>query len=85
MTSEDFDIMTVAEAAKELGLSERAVQDRLQRGVMRGRRIGERVWVVSRAEVDKWKERGKIRPGRPRRESTQGHDRDDPSIPSSDR
>ena len=69
MTSEDFDIMTVAEAAKELGLSERAVQDRLQRGVMRGRRIGERVWVVSRAEVDKWKGRGKIRPGRPRRDA----------------
>jgi len=69
MAAEDLDIMTVAEAAKELGLSERTVQDRLQRGVMRGRRIGERVWVVHRNEVEKWKQRGKIRPGRPRRGS----------------
>ena len=66
MAAEDLDIMTVTEAARELGLTERAVQDRLQRGVMRGRRIGARVWVIHRTEVEKWKERGKLRPGRPR-------------------
>ncbi len=61
------DMLTVAEAARALGLSERGIQDRLRRGAMRGVRIGQRVWVVSRAEVEAWQEKGKLKSGRPRK------------------
>lgn len=80
MRHEDLDVLTVAEAAKELGLSERGVQDRLRRGVMHGVRIGERVWVVPRSEVEEWKKRGKVRPGRPRRATGLDTEKSSPST-----
>ena len=63
------DMLTVAETARALGLSERGIQDRLRRGTMRGIRIGQRLWVVPRDEVEAWQEKGKLRPGRPRKAS----------------
>lgn len=56
-------MLSVAEAAQVLGLSERTVQVRLQRRVMRGDRIGKRLWVIPRAEVDRWLPVGRRKPG----------------------
>jgi excisionase family DNA binding protein len=55
--------LTVAEAAKELGLSARAVHKRIAEGVMRAERFGSLVWMIPAEEVDRWRGRGKLRPG----------------------
>ena len=65
---EELDVLTIAEAARELGLAERTVVDRIHRGAMRGIRVGQRVWVVPRDEVEQWRSRGKLKAGRPRRQ-----------------
>lgn len=56
--------LTVAEASEVLGVSVEVVRKRLQRGLMAGERVGARVWVVPRAEVDRWVPRGKLPRGR---------------------
>ncbi|MFN8558092.1 MAG: helix-turn-helix domain-containing protein [Dehalococcoidia bacterium] len=71
------EMLTVAEAAQELGLTVRGVQERLLRGVMRGERLTPRMWVIPRTEVETWKERGRLKPGRPRRA-----DRGEPEVMS---
>ena len=60
------DMLTVAEAAEELGLTVRGVQERLLRGAMRGERLTPRMWVIPREEVERWRGKGKMKPGRPR-------------------
>ncbi len=62
------DFLTVAEAATELGISPRTLAYRLQHGLMQGERVGARLWLIPRAEVERFRGRGKISPpGRPRR------------------
>lgn len=61
------DYLTVAQAAEALGVSVEVVRKRLQRGLMTGERIGARVWVIPRVEVDRWRTRGKLARGRKRR------------------
>lgn len=56
-------MVTVAEAARELGLSVEAVHKRLRAGVMRGERISPRLWLVPRAEVERWRVLGRRKPG----------------------
>ena len=58
------ELLTVTETAAELGLTVRGVQERLRRGLMRGERVSPRLWMVPRAEVERWKALGRQRPGR---------------------
>jgi excisionase family DNA binding protein len=60
--------LTVAEAAKELGLSARAIHKRIAEGVMRAERFGALVWMIPTDEVDRWRGRGKLKPG-PKRQT----------------
>ncbi len=70
MSDTERDFLTAAEAAAALGLPGRTVRNRLQRGIMRGVAVNPRLWLVSRAEVERWREVGKLPPGRkPRPES----------------
>ena len=55
---------TVAEVAELLGLSVRGVAHRLERGQMKGVKVNPRLWLVPRDEVEAWKGRGKLPPGR---------------------
>lgn len=55
---------TVAQVAEELGLSVRGVAHRLERGIMQGQRVNARLWLVPAEEVERWKGRGKLPPGR---------------------
>jgi excisionase family DNA binding protein len=55
--------LTVTQAAESLGLSTSGVRVRLERGVMLGRRIHPRLWLVPKSEVERWQQRGKLRPG----------------------
>ncbi|HEV2106807.1 MAG TPA: helix-turn-helix domain-containing protein [Thermomicrobiales bacterium] len=60
---EDRDLLTVSEAAAELGLSPVGVARRLQRGYMRGIKVSPRLWLVEREEVERAKQRGRMKPG----------------------
>ena len=56
--------MTVAEAARVLGLTRQAVVVRLRRGQMRGVQVHPRLWMIPKSEVERWRVLGKQRPGR---------------------
>ena len=68
MAEEVSDLLTVAQAAEELGVSVSTIQVRLRQGTMRGVQPSPKLWLVPRAEVDAWRSRGKLRPGRPRKD-----------------
>jgi excisionase family DNA binding protein len=55
--------MTVAEAARMLGLTPRAVAKRLEAGHMRGTKVNPRLWLISRAEVNRALAAGRMKPG----------------------
>jgi len=59
----EYEEMTVQEAAASLGVSVPGIQRRIQRGDMKARRVGARVYVIPRAEVERWRQLGKRRPG----------------------
>lgn len=63
------DRMTPAEAAAEIGITQRAVQDRLKRGLLRGTNYGGRVWLIPREEVERAKALGPLKRGpKPRKQ-----------------
>jgi excisionase family DNA binding protein len=63
-----MEYMTVAQAAAELGMSARAVRNRIERGEMKAEQLNPRLLLIPRAEVDRWREIGRLRPGpKPRR------------------
>jgi excisionase family DNA binding protein len=57
-------LLTVQEAATELGITVRGVQERLKRGAMQGERVTPRLWLIPRDEVERWKVLGRQQPGR---------------------
>ena len=59
-----MDVVTVPQAAKLLGLTERGVLKRIERGDMRAERLGGKVWVIPREEIERWTVLGRQRPGR---------------------
>jgi excisionase family DNA binding protein len=59
-------MLTVAEAAAELGVSVRAVQNRIRAGEMDAEKVTPRLYLISRSEVERWKPVGKRKGGRPR-------------------
>jgi excisionase family DNA binding protein len=48
-------MMTVTEAAAILGISERAIRYRLERGLMTGERVGKWIWLIPKEEVERVK------------------------------
>jgi excisionase family DNA binding protein len=63
---EDRDLLTVDEAAAALGVSAHAIRKRLLRGLMRGESIGSgrrRLWLIPRAEVERWRGVGQLKRG----------------------
>lgn len=76
----DRDVLTVTEAAGELGMSVRGLQKRIERGDVRAERVNPRLWLIPRAEVERWKRLGRQRPGpRPAR-SVSGDQGDDTAM-----
>ena len=55
--------MTVAEAASELGLDESVVRRRIRLGQMQARRVGARLLLIPREEVQRHKAMGRLKPG----------------------
>ena len=58
-------MMSVTEAAQELGLTRRGVLLRIQKGQMAAERVGPKFYLVPRAEIERWKAIGKRKGGRP--------------------
>ena len=77
--TQDRDLLTIAEAAQTLGLTPRAVLNRIERGEMQGERVNPRLWLIPRGEVERWKGRGKLRPG-PKPGSRRARDLGEPAI-----
>ena len=63
-------MMTTADAAKELGISQVAVRYRLEKGLMQGKSVAGKLWLIPRAEVERWKALGRQKPGPKRREKS---------------
>lgn len=63
------ELYTVPQAAKELGLTRRGVLFRLTAGTMQGIKVSPKLWLIPAAEVDRWRELGKARQGRPRKDA----------------
>ena len=59
-------MVTVAEAARILGMSVRGIAHRLELGQMRGVKVNPRLWLIPAEEIERWKQMGKQRPGRKR-------------------
>jgi excisionase family DNA binding protein len=57
------ELVTVAEAAAELGMSVRGLLKRLERGDMSGERVNPRLWLIPISEVERWKQLGRQKPG----------------------
>jgi excisionase family DNA binding protein len=55
--------MHLTEAARELGVTRRALLARIARGDMTALRVHEKLWLVSTEEVERWKSLGKLKPG----------------------
>ena len=67
--------MHLTEAARELGITRRALLARIARGEMKAERVHPKLWLVSRQEVERWKSLGRLKPGpKPRRGSNEGED-----------
>jgi len=62
--------LTVAEVARELGMTERAIHKRITSGHMRAERFGERVVLVPTEEVERWRGVGKLKPGPKRQDDS---------------
>jgi excisionase family DNA binding protein len=63
------DALTVPEAARALNIDQVTVRRRLLHGTLQGRRVGARLWLIPRAEVERAKAAGRLRPGPKRRDS----------------
>ncbi|MGE3597360.1 MAG: helix-turn-helix domain-containing protein [Dehalococcoidia bacterium] len=63
--------MRVPEAAQALGMSVSGVRTRLERGQMQGKRVGPRLWLIPRDEVERWKTLGRQKTG-PKRKVQEG-------------
>lgn len=55
--------LTVQQAATELGLSRRGVQERIERGELRAERAGARLWLIPRVEIDRHRALGRLKSG----------------------
>ena len=55
--------MTVREAAVAMGISARALRNRIERGEVRAERVGPRLLLIPHDEVERWRGRGTLKPG----------------------
>lgn len=71
--------MTLVEAAAALGLSVSALRTRAEKGYIQAEKVGPRMWLIPRDEVEKWKGKGRLKAweGRQLREKNTATDSSD--------
>lgn len=57
------DLLTVQQAAAELGIEGSVVRRRLIAGALKGERVHSRLWLIPRTEVERAKAAGPLRRG----------------------
>lgn len=62
-----MEYLTTTEAAKVIGIPTRTLLNRIKAGIIQAERAGPRAWLVPRTEVEKWRNRGRLRPWEGRR------------------
>lgn len=62
-----MDYLTIAQAAELMGISPRALRNRIERGEVEAVRVNPRLLMVLESEARKWEGRGKMRPWEARR------------------
>ncbi len=63
MPEQESEYLTPGQAARFLDVPLRTIQYRLQHGLMQGVVLSPRVHLIPRAEVERWRKQGKLRPG----------------------
>lgn len=63
--SKERDVLTITEAAAELGIRADSLRQAVLRGAVQGMRAGG-IWLLSREEVEKYRRERKPNRGRPR-------------------
>lgn len=64
--------LTVTDAAREMGISVRALHNRIKAGSVAAERFGARVWMIPRSEVERYRAAGRLKPGpKPRKDANQ--------------
>jgi excisionase family DNA binding protein len=58
-----MDYLTVTQAAAALGLSVRGLRFRIAHGQMAAEQVSPRLYLIPRAEVERWKALGRQKPG----------------------
>ncbi len=62
-TEDDDQCITISEAAALLCISEQSVRQRIRRDHLAARRVGARLWLIPRAEVERASRAGRLKPG----------------------
>lgn len=58
-----MDYFTVRQAAEALGITPRGVRQRIDRGVMHAVLVHPRLLMIARADVERARQQGRLRPG----------------------
>lgn len=66
MGLEEFDLVSVSEAAEILGCTEGRIHQLLRAGTLPGKKLNERAWAINRADIESLAETPQTR-GRPRK------------------
>lgn len=59
-------MLSVSEARERYGLSERRIQELLQSGTVKGRKLGKRVWLVDERSLSRYAAKPRKRGPKPR-------------------
>lgn len=63
-----MEYVSVADAARLLGVSGRTIRTRIEQGAMKAEAVNPRLWLIPFEEIERWKGMGSPPRGRPRRE-----------------
>ncbi len=74
------DLLTAADAARELGVSRQRMTELANQGRL-GRRVAGRYWVFTRKEIEEYKRQRRV--GRPRIDRSLGSEKSNGARPSS--
>jgi excisionase family DNA binding protein len=58
-----MDYVTVAQAASQIGVSPRAIRQRIERGELKAEQVNPRLLMIPKSEIERWRGIGRLKPG----------------------